>query len=604
MADFITDLCQIAAKELLAAPQASTEQLTERLKAAVERQQGWQIALQSDIRLVQINQGDVTAYQTLVQGGIANIGTHLHGVDEAKLAEIVREVLQPFQPVGIPQNLPSIGTTTFVGRETDMTALHEQLQQRERVVIASSIHGMGGIGKTELALQYALRHLVEEFYSGGICWLRSRGEVGTQIVSFARSQLSLEPPEDSELLEQVKWCWRNWQAGEVLVVFDDVQQYADVKPFLPPAGERRFKVMITTRLLKIAKSVQDFEIKVLDEASALNLLRAIISDGRIDQDLETAKQLCEWLGYLPLGLELVGQYLEHDADVELSSEDEYCPGLWQRLQKTRLDAISLRETYSGMIATDGVTAAFELSWQQLEEAEQRLASLLSLFALAEIPWVHVQACLPNIKVEELEVLRNRKLLGLHLLQRKGKGMYQLHPLIREFFAAKREQKEDAEGLKRKFYEVVVAAAKEVKDKPVRSLITESTVTIAHLQAAVEMLARPGQELDSITCLYWIAQLYYAQGRYKESEPLYVQSLLIREQQLGQNHLDVAISLTGLATLYQWQGRYTEAEPLFTRSLSIQEQQLGLDHSDVALSLNNLALLYDLQGRYNNTPDIF
>ena len=439
MADFITDLCQIAAEELLAAPQASTKQLTERLKAAVERQQEWQIALQSDTRLVQINQGDVTAYQTLVQGGIANIGAHLHGVDEAKLVEIVREVLRSFQPVRIPQNLPSNGTTTFVGRETDMTALHEQLQQRERVVIAS-VHGMGGIGKTELALQYGLRHLAEEFYSGGICWLRAREEVGAQIVSFSRSQSSMEPPEDLELLEQVKWCWRNWQAGEVLVVFDDVQQYTDVEPFLPPSGERRFKVVITTRLLKIAKSVQDFEIKVLDEASALNLLREIVSDGRIDQDLETAKQLCEWLGYLPLGLELVGQYLEHDADIDLWSEDEGCPGLWQRLQKARLDAIALKETYSGMTATDGVAAAFELSWKQLSEAEQRLAALLSLFALAEIPWVYVRDCLPNLSAEELEVLRNRKLLGLHLLQRTGKGMYQLHQLIREFFAAKREQR--------------------------------------------------------------------------------------------------------------------------------------------------------------------
>jgi hypothetical protein len=144
MADFITDLCQIAAEELQATPQAATQQLADRLRAAIEQKQEWQIALQSDARLIQINSGDVTAYQTLVQGGIAHIGPHLIGVDEAKLIEIVREVLRSFQPVGIPQNLPSNGTSTFVGRESDMVRLHEQLQQSERVAI-SSIHGMGGI---------------------------------------------------------------------------------------------------------------------------------------------------------------------------------------------------------------------------------------------------------------------------------------------------------------------------------------------------------------------------------------------------------------------------------------------------------------------------
>jgi hypothetical protein len=105
----------------------------------MEQNREWQAALKLDDRLLQINQGDATGFQTLVEGGIANIGVHLHGVDAAKLAEIVREVLKSFQPVGIPQNLPANGTATFVGRKADMEALHEQLQQRERVAV-SALH--------------------------------------------------------------------------------------------------------------------------------------------------------------------------------------------------------------------------------------------------------------------------------------------------------------------------------------------------------------------------------------------------------------------------------------------------------------------------------
>ena len=55
---------------------------------------------------------------------------------------------------------------------------------------------MGGIGKTELALQYAHFHLKQKTYKGGICWLDCRGEnVGLQIVSFTYSQFNLETPK-------------------------------------------------------------------------------------------------------------------------------------------------------------------------------------------------------------------------------------------------------------------------------------------------------------------------------------------------------------------------------------------------------------------------
>ena len=77
------------------------------------------------------------------------------------------------------------------------------------------------------------------------------------------------------------------------------------------------------------------------------------------------------------------------------------------------------------------------------------------------------------------------------------------------------------------------------------------------------------------------------GRYSEAEPLYKQSLAIREKVLGPNHPDVAASLNNLAELYRT-GRYTDAEPLLKRALAIREKSLGPDHPEVAASLNNLA----------------
>ena len=507
---------------------------------------------------------------------------------------------KPVYPPNILQNLP-YGSTNFVGRETELVQIHEQLQQRSTVAI-SALSGMGGIGKTELALQYARQHCREGDYPGGLCWVRAREDVGTQIISFVRSCLDLIPPDDLELVEKVRWCWGRWREGAALLIFDDVQQYDDIAPFLPPQ-DSRFKVLLTTRS-HFGSPVQEIQLEVLSEAKALELLRATVNQGKDTRDPrllqevgDLERQLCEWLGYLPLGVELVGRYLARKPDLSLAV-------LWQRLQDKRLDAIAFKQAEPGMTASLGVAAAFELSWQALDESAQQVAAVLSLFALVEIPWTLVEQCLPTLDAEALEEIRDEQLLGTHLLKRVDQGLYQLHQLLREFFAVKRSQRADESALQQTFYEVVIAEAERVEEKPERSFIKESMVMIAHLQAAIEQLTRPEQALDSATCLHWIASLYRQQGRYAEAEPLVMRSLSIQKQQLGQDHPDAAESLNHLALLYHYQGRYGEAETLYLQSLEIKGQQLGDDHPDVAVSLHNLASLYRAQGRYGEAEPLY
>ena len=101
---------------------------------------------------------------------------------------------------------------------------------------------MGGVGKTELALQYALRN--QHNYPGGLCWFPVRGlDLGTQVVNFARTELGLTIPDELEFKEQVRYCWRNWPEGTALIVLDDVVDYEDINSYLPPA-QPRFKVLM------------------------------------------------------------------------------------------------------------------------------------------------------------------------------------------------------------------------------------------------------------------------------------------------------------------------------------------------------------------------
>ncbi|MBD0268846.1 MAG: CHAT domain-containing protein, partial [Cyanobacteria bacterium Co-bin8] len=106
-----------------------------------------------------------------------------------------------------------------------------------------------------------------------------------------------------------------------------------------------------------------------------------------------------------------------------------------------------------------------------------------------------------------------------------------------------------------------------------------------------------------TSLNNLALLYVEQGNYEAATPLLMRSLAIRERALGETHPDVAEGLNNLASLYQDQAQYSEAEPLYRRALTILETTLGADHLGIVQTINNLALLYQLQGNYSDAETL-
>jgi len=294
----------------------------------------------------------------------------------------------------------------------------------------------------------------------------------------------------------------------------------------------------------------------------------------------------------------------------------------------------------------GTATAFELNWESLDSEVQTLACLLSLFALAPIPWSLVEATANASKLEfDLETQRST-LIKRYLLQHLGDDTYQLHEVIRDLLRVKLEEFAEADELKRGFCQAMLAKAKKIPPTPTLQQILEVAPAIPHLaevatvqkdwlsdedlrwpfiglarfyegQGAYEQALpwyeqclsltreRLGQEHANVaTSLNNLAGLYHSQGRFAEAEPLYLQALELRKRLLGQEHANVATSLNNLAGLYDSQGRYTEAEPLYLQALELTKRLLGQEHPDVATSLNNLAGLYNSQGRYTEAEPLY
>ncbi len=509
----------------------------------------------------------------------------------------------PSSPTEPPSNLPPSGTSFFVGREETLQQVHQQLQESNQRAICA-VSGIGGIGKTELAVRYAIRY--QDEYSGGLCWLQCRiGDLGTQITNYGRSLLGLTIPDGLELLQQVHYCWQHWRTEKVLMIFDDVTDCGAIASFLPPSNKVQFKVLMTSRIQPHPiTGIRGIDLPVLDENSALKLLRSLVGDGekppeqnRIDREIHIAKGLCEWLGYLPLGLELVGGYLAQSEDMSLKE-------LWEELNDERLEAEALQSIEGELKNPLGLVKAFLLSWESLGVEAKKLGCQLSLFASADILWEWVEKLFPQEQSKNVRKVRDKELLKFSLLQKTGDKKYKLHSLIRKFFITKQDEIENIDDCKRDICRVMVAIAKQIPSTITLEVIESTTSYIPHLREVGESLM--GWVEDEV--LTWpfvgLGRIYEGQSQFTEAEKWRKESVKVTrvpfgdsrsELRLGERHPDVATSYNNLALLYSSMGRYKEAFPSGTRSAScahyqqainIAQQTLGENHPNTVTITNN------------------
>ncbi|MGR3275614.1 tetratricopeptide repeat protein [Acaryochloris marina NIES-2412] len=493
-----------------------------------------------------------------------------------------------------------------------MDDLHGLLAQSEQVAIVAAT-GMGGIGKTRLAWEYAQQY--RESYSGGVWWMDTKVEDTTdnadlqsefvqKLLAYGSRMGFPELPDNLGGTEQqAQWCYDQWLAkqpqGKRLLVIDDLRgqsAYRQVKSLWP--RDDRFRVLLTTRS-RFGQPVLCLSLEVLKPSASFRLLRMLVADDqRIKHELIAAKKLCTWVGHLPLGLELVGRHLEKRPNLTIAT-------LLERLEEKRLEAKAAREVPAEMPYEDNIEAAFELSWQPLDRAKT-LASLLSVFALAPIPKTLIEMSLEEWDEEDLEDALDLELVGNSLVLDLGEGQYSLHTLIHQFLGTKLETElqTEADTLRRSATQAVTQIAKSIPYPVTLTVFEGVQPVIPHLTVMANHWTHLLPEADLTWPLEGLARISRSQSLWADTEKWYQRALKISEAQLGPEHPETGTSLNNLAGLYESTGRYGEAEPLYQRTLKISEAQLGPEHPETGTSLNNLAGLYESTGRYGEAEPLY
>jgi tetratricopeptide (TPR) repeat protein len=500
-------------------------------------------------------------------------------------------------------NLPE-RNTFFTGREGVLTELQEALAAHGRAVLS----GMGGIGKTQTAVEYAYRHMDEY-----VCTLWATADSREALLSsyVAIADLLNLPEAGTKIQTDALGALKRWFSSQKgwLLILDNAGDFDTVRGFLPSG--KNGHVILTAPARAIGPVARRVKMQKMEtEEGALFLLRRakyIAENAPFEAaspaDRAEAKKIAGQLYGLPLGLDQAAAYIEETAcglSGYLALYLEHAPKL---LKERGAQASNHPEP---------VATTWALSFMNIEKAQPAAAELLRFCA-----FLH-----PDAIPEEL-FSRGATELG-PVLGPAGLDAYSLNSCIseiRDYSLLRRDSNAKIFGIhglvqtvlkhgmnvatQRLWSERAVRAVNRAFPKVGFTTWGDCERLLPQVHACKELISELGFEFPEAARLLDQAGSYLKErGRYKQAAPLYELALKIREKALEGAHHDVAESINNLAWLLKDTDRHSDAESLYRRALEIDEKRFGPEHDAVARDLNNLALLLKDTNRRGEAERLF
>lgn len=503
------------------------------------------------------------------------------------------------RPIHLPY--PSIGTL-FKGREEFLKQLRRSLERssdhRATAIMGKAVHGLGGVGKTRLAVEYAWQHADE--YSAVLCVTADSPENLQRNLADLTGPLVLDLAEHSATEEVIRVAaalrWLQSHPGWFLIL-DNVDTEAAVVAVEKLLTELRGgQVLITSRLARFSDVVEPLELDVLSpEAGATFLLEKTEPKGRrgrklTDNDAAHALELATELDGLALAMEQAGAYI-----VQLRRSFAEYLTLWRSRKAAVHEWLNATIHYAGPTNTPlrSVAVTWQTTIDELGEQERKLLNLLAWFAPEPVP-LSIFSSLDAAEWDQdrfdtaISNLADFSMLTWDVEAETVK----VHRVVQEIL---RTRQGDPQANLTTALDLLSNAIPAGNPDDVRTWPAWEPLRPHVAFAAIE-----GNRFEiSVPTSYLMGELailFSAKALHREAETLKRAALAIDEQHFGANSTQVAVRLNNLATTLQATNRLADAEPLMRRALAIDKNSFGAEHPNVAISLNNLAQLLQATNR--------
>ncbi|KAI5460951.1 hypothetical protein BGZ63DRAFT_425413 [Mariannaea sp. PMI_226] len=478
----------------------------------------------------------------------------------------------------------------FIDRPTDRTALEQCLlpqqcsMDRRKVCV---LHGLGGIGKTQLAIDFARRHKAA---FSAIFWLDGRSEDQLR-QSFARCltripelraasrnpDMNLNSHEglDVAVMKVMEWLAQPSNT-QWLLIFDNVDQdhqqggttgAYDIRQYFP--GDQG-SILITTRLLRLQQ---------LDWCP----------------DYDT---LLDLLQGLPLALAQAASYLR-ETGVDIETYIKIYNKQWQKVMGSDNP---LTDYHQGSIAT-----TWAVSLNAIENETLAWPTQSSKYTDPEKqwpPWLFRMASDVTCFVDAMGLLLRYSMIQV---QAEPRGTYAMHPVVHRWVLHL-----DNSEKKREFARMaLILVGHSVPTRDTKGCWTLQQRILPHAERCLwwiqENFSQPDNEAitDSLVTdsIHGLGMLYWNQGKPSQAEAMYGRALEGSEKALGRDHISTLRTVNNLALVYLDQGKFSEAEVMLVRAIKGKEKALGYNHISTLGTIKNLGSMYWDQGKIDEAEVI-
>ncbi|KAK6832647.1 hypothetical protein RU639_003908 [Aspergillus parasiticus] len=533
----------------------------------------------------------------------------------------------------------------FVGRQDEIAQLGELLTMQDgpkRIAIT----GLGGIGKTQVALEVAYR-IRDRDRECSVFWVpcTSHGMIEQTFVNIAQT-VGLYDVNPAEVKEQIKLYLSCERAGKWLLIFDNADDSEmwltgngitpALEDFLPQSDQGH--ILFTSRNGELAVDLTGsniISVPDVDKETASSILENLLLQKHLLEDHITTVALLEQLAFLPLAIAQASAYInkkrltlsayltllqeEEDDAVELLSEDFRDPGHYKDIQNP-------------------VITTWLISFKQIQHQDQLAADYLSFMACIN-PRNIPQSLLPpqSSRKQTLDALgllnaysftNSQGLISMHRLvhiatrnwlRKNGLFSHWIQRVADRMDMAFPNPHYTNQGLWREYLPHALALVYEdefIVQQEYYSILLEKIADFLdgdgkyhEAEALYRTLIRINQgrygleHTTTLTSLAKLASNYLLQGRWSEAEQLNIQVMERRKTVLGTEHSSTLTSMANLASTYWYQGRWSEAEQLNIQVLERRKTVLGAQHPSILHSMANLASTYWQQGRWSDAEKL-
>ncbi len=513
---------------------------------------------------------------------------------------------------GLPVwNVPYGRNSFFTGREEVLERLRAALTAHTHPIAITqpqAISGLGGIGKTQLAIEYAYRYRADY---AAVLWIRAES-VDLLISDFLTISMLLGLPEhneqDQSKIVNAVLRWLDIHTGWLLIL-DNADHLETARAFIPTAGHGH--VLLTTRAFSTGTIAGRVELETMTMEEGMRfLLRRIKSawtntalEGISESVWSLTRAIVEAMDGLPLALDQAGAYIEETR----SSLRDYL-----KLYRERRQRLLRLRGQDAAGHSEPVATTWSLSLEKIKQANPAAAELLCLLALLHpdsIPEAMIAAAAAELgpvlqPVVEEELDFNETIGELHkysMIKRDPeKKILVIHRLVQAVI-----WDDMGSETQRQWAERAVRSISRVFPDVEFATWDACQQCLPHAQVCVTLIDQWQMEfLEAVRLLHRMGEYLQARAQYAEGEPIYQKALALHERLLGPDHPEIAQTLSGLASFHYEQGKYEQAEPLYQRALALSEQVQGTSQVEVGNILSELALLYDAQGKYEQGEPLY